>query len=202
MRSNLAAVLTTMVGVFAMAQSSAMAQSPAMVQSAPPATAPSPGTMPAPAAPPEPETGVIGRNGLLLGIELGLSRGMGVADDLGMTELGGHVGWASHGQAAFFATVSAGVIGADEGAVFAALGVGARIYAGRAFIDLRLDRMRAAAVECEEDCSSVGVTRFSGAIGLDAVRGTHGGMQLSLRAARIEDISVVTFGLGGYVELY
>ena len=178
-----------------------MAQSPALAPA--PATAPSPVGMPAAGASsevaPEPN---LGRNGLLLGIELGLSQGVGDGAGFSMIELGGQLGWASHGRAALFASASLGELGASEGGVFASIGVGARVFAGRAFVDLRIDRMSVVAVECEDDCGSIGVTRFSGGVGVDAMRGSHGGMQVALKLTRLADISAAMLSLGGYVELW
>jgi hypothetical protein len=200
MRSKVA-VLMMIGGVLAMAHFPAMAQSPAMAPA--PAVVPSPTSVPAAGAPSEaaPES-TLGRNGLLLGIEVGVARGVGAADGFGLIELGGQVGWASHGRAALFASASAGQLGATGAGVFASLGVGARVFSGHAFLDLRIERMSVVAIECEEDCSSVGVTRFSGGVGVDAVRGPHGGMQLSLKLTRLAELSAVMVSLGGYVELW
>ena len=76
------------------------------------------------------------------------------------------------------------------------------MFVGRAFVDLRADRLSVGPFECEEDCSSVGVTRLSGGIGVDAVRGPHGGMQASLKATHLAGISGAMLNLGGYVELW
>ncbi|HSR98604.1 MAG TPA: hypothetical protein VLM79_16220 [Kofleriaceae bacterium] len=164
--------------------------------------APSPASVPASgaAAEPAPEPN-IGRNGLLLGIELGVARGLGDAESFGITELSGQAGWASHGRAALFATGSVGILGASEAGVFASFGVGARIFAGRAFLDLRVERMRVVAVECEEDCSSLGVNRFTGGIGVDAVRGPHGGMQLAFKVTHLAEVTGALLSIGGYVDL-
>jgi hypothetical protein len=178
-----------------------MAPSPATVPS--PATPTSPASVPADGAPAEvaPES-TLGRNGLLLGIELGVARGIGRADRFGLMEIGGQAGWASHGRAALFASVSAGFLGANDAGLFASFGLGARMFAGRVFADLRIERMSVVAFECEDDCSAVGVTRFSGGLGVDAVRGPHGGMQLSLKVTHMAGISAAMVSIGGYVELW
>jgi hypothetical protein len=162
---------------------------PAPVEAVPSSTAPSP-----PAAP------VAGQDGLLLGIELGLAHGVGKADGFRLFQLGAQVGWASPGRAALFATASAGILGAAEGALFASVGVGARLWFGRAFADARIERMSVVLVDCEETCDGVGINRYSGGIGIDAVRGPNGGMQLSLELTRMAGLSAFMLSIGGYVQ--
>jgi hypothetical protein len=206
MRSKVAAVLVTLVGFRAMAQPPGSQPSPGPTPA--PATAPSLApTAPFPATPavagsqdPAPSTAT-GRNGVLLGIELGLGRGLGDAERFGLFELGGQLGWTSHGRAALFATASLGVLGAGEAGLFASLGLGARVWLGRAFADVRVERMRVVSFECEEDCSAFGLNRYSAGVGVDAVRGPHGGMQLSLEVTRMAEVSALMLSIGGYVEL-
>jgi hypothetical protein len=210
MRPNAAALLVAMVRVLAMGQSPAMAQLPASTQS--PASTPSAAGVQSPASARSPagvrspagaqsSAPAVGDNGLLLGIELGVARGIRSADRFGLMEIDGYAGWVSHRRAALFATVSLGFLGATEPGLFASLGLGGRMWADRAFVDLRIERMSVTVIECDEDCSAVGLNRYSAGVGVDAVRGTHGGMQLTLKMTHMASVSAVMLSIGGYVEL-
>jgi hypothetical protein len=67
-------------------------------------------------------------------------------------------------------------------------------------LDARIERMGIAPLECEESCSSIGINRYTVGLGVEAIRSTHGGMLLSLKAMRLADVSAIVISIGGYVH--
>jgi hypothetical protein len=149
----------------------------------------------------DPPTAGFDRNGPVLGIELQIGRG----DRFGMLGVSGQVGWIVHSQLALFGTAALGGVGNVEAGFYAALGVGARLWVDRFFLDTRIERMSIALLECEEDCSPAKATLFSAGIGIDAIHQKQGGLQLYLKIVSIDHIFGHTLGalvgVGGNVYL-
>jgi hypothetical protein len=122
------------------------------------------------------------RNGPLLGIELQIGRG----DRFGMFGVSGQVGWIVHSRLALFGTVALGGVGDVEAGFYGALGVGARLWVDRFFLDTRIERLSIALLDCEEDCSPARATLYSAGVGLDAIHDRQGGMQLYIKIVSID----------------
>jgi hypothetical protein len=158
------------------------------------------------AAPPErskqaqsqdPATEGFDRNGPMMGIELQIGRGNG----FGMAGISGQVGWIVHSRLALFGTVALGGVGAVEAGVYGALGIGARLWVERFFLDTRIERMSMTLLECEGDCSAARATLYSAGVGADAIHQKQGGMQLFVKIMSIDHIVATVVGVGGSVYL-
>jgi hypothetical protein len=176
--------ISFVIGLVAIAGSTAIAQ--------PPAASPSP--MPAAAPSPSPSSTVsVYRSGPLFGIELGI----GAGNRFQIIGVDGQLGWTFQPETSLFATASLGVLGAAGGAFYGTLGGGVRVWSSHGFVDARIERMGAAAMDCD-DCSSRGANRYTVAVGVEPIAGPHGGMLLSLKAMLIAEFPAIVLSIGSY----
>jgi len=163
---------------------------------APPVAATPAATPGAPGALPDPPTGRKASSGVVLGAAFDA----GTMDSARFFELQGKLGVVIESRVSLFGTIALGGAGdGGEGAVFGAIGGGARLWLERAFLQARFERMAISGVSCEESCG-VTVNRVSAGGGFDVLRERHGGFELSLEINRVADDLGVTFGFAGSLQ--